>query len=151
PFAVPFLGEPNLYRLPNWIWPFSLFVLLPMGFAAPLGTTILGWVAVWQIRRSAGKIYGLGLAGFWGLFFPLLALNALILMGAIFVIRLKASAQLENERGFAMHTNSELTVIVFLALIVAVDWLIIRSVWRRVNGGAIGSEKNSVLRFWSSP
>ncbi len=46
--------------------------------AAPFGTTILGWTAVSQIRRSAGRLYGLGLAVFDGLLFPLLALDAFI-------------------------------------------------------------------------
>src|SRR5205807_4493317 len=50
--------------------------LLPLGFSAPFGATILGWIGVVRIRRSAGKIYGLGLALFDGLLFPLLALDA---------------------------------------------------------------------------
>ena len=33
---------------------------------APFGATILGWIAVSQIRRSAGKLYGLWLAVFDG-------------------------------------------------------------------------------------
>ncbi len=46
---------------------------------APFGTTILGWVAVSQIRHSRGRLYGTGLALFDGLFFPLLILDWLVL------------------------------------------------------------------------
>jgi serine/threonine protein kinase len=46
--------------------------------AALVATTILGWIAVSQIRRSAGKLHGLWLAVFDGLLFPLLALDGLI-------------------------------------------------------------------------
>lgn len=42
-----------------------------------LFATLLGWISVTQIRRSAGKLDGLWLAVFDGLFFPLLALDAL--------------------------------------------------------------------------
>ncbi len=42
------------------------------------GGTILGWVAIGQIRRSAGELRGLGLALFGCLLFPLLSLDALI-------------------------------------------------------------------------
>jgi tRNA A-37 threonylcarbamoyl transferase component Bud32 len=42
------------------------------------GTTILGWIAVSQIRRSGGRVYGLGLAVFDGLIFPLLALDGIV-------------------------------------------------------------------------
>jgi serine/threonine protein kinase/tetratricopeptide (TPR) repeat protein len=49
-----------------------------LGLAGAGGTTILGWVAVAQIRRSAGKLYGMWLAVFDGLLFPLLMLDELI-------------------------------------------------------------------------
>ena len=57
--------------------PLLLLLALP-GLTAPLGTTILGWVAVSQIRRSGGRLYGLGLAVFDGLLFPFLALVAVL-------------------------------------------------------------------------
>jgi hypothetical protein len=53
--------------------------LLFLGLAAPLSTTILGWLAAAQIRRSAGGLHGLELAVFDGLLFPLLGLDVLIL------------------------------------------------------------------------
>ncbi len=62
-------------------------LLTLIGVAAPFGTTILGWVAVSQIRRSEGKLHGLGLAVFDGLLFPLLALDALIVGAVMLGIR----------------------------------------------------------------
>ena len=59
--------------------------LLLLGLPAILATTILGWIAVSQIRRSAGKLHGLWLAVFDGLLFPLLALDALISGGFLLV------------------------------------------------------------------
>ena len=64
---------------PAWWQTLLTFTLLPLGVAAPFGTTILGWISVTQIRRSAGKLYGLGLAVFDGLLFPLLMLDALVI------------------------------------------------------------------------
>jgi tRNA A-37 threonylcarbamoyl transferase component Bud32 len=55
--------------------------VLPLGALAPFATTILGWMAVAKIRRSDGKLYGLPLALFDGLLFPLLALD----LGLLFV------------------------------------------------------------------
>ncbi len=53
-------------------------IMLP-GLTAPFGTTILGWMAVAEIRGSGGRLRGLGLALYDGLLFPLLLLNALII------------------------------------------------------------------------
>lgn len=50
------VGVPGL----EWWQRALLFTLLPLGLTAPFGTTILGWVAVTQIRRSGGRLYGLG-------------------------------------------------------------------------------------------
>jgi serine/threonine protein kinase len=55
-----------------------LFVLVPLGITAPLGTTFLGWIAVARIRRSGERIRRMNLALFDALFFPLLAVDAVI-------------------------------------------------------------------------
>ncbi|MCE5229922.1 hypothetical protein LLG95_10045 [bacterium] len=71
--------------LPTYL--LNIGVLGVIGLLAPFGTTILGWVAVSQIRHSRGRVYGLGLALFDGLFFPLMLLDALffVLIGIMFV------------------------------------------------------------------
>jgi len=60
---------------------FVILILGPLGLlglSAPFGTTILGIVAISHIRRSAGRIYGMGLALFDAVLFPLILLAGLI-------------------------------------------------------------------------
>jgi tRNA A-37 threonylcarbamoyl transferase component Bud32 len=74
-------GRPS----PNPGW-WQLLLLIPaliVGVAGPFGTTILGWVAVVQIRRSAGRIHGLSLALFDSLLFPLMTLSAVIALAGV--------------------------------------------------------------------
>ena len=108
---------------------------LLMGFIAPLATTILGFAAVRQVRRSAGRLGGLGLAMFDALLFPLLLLNALIF--AVF------SLAIRFVRATAWRSDiPQTSLMVFLALAVAsafLDFLIARWMWRRVNHRAGGS------------
>ena len=89
----------------------------------PFGTTILGWMAVAQIRRSAGKLHGLWLAVFDGLLFPLMAVDALI--GCVWIFLLKVV--------FNDHLLIPIIGFSALATVVLIDWLIIRRVWRAVN------------------
>ncbi len=60
----------------------ALALLVALGaITAPFGPTILGGVAVAQIRRSNGMLYGLPLAFADMMFFPLLAVAAAISLG----------------------------------------------------------------------
>ena len=65
---------------PSWVAILILGPLTLLGLTAPFGTTILGLVAIAHIRRSAGRLYGMGLAVFDALLFPLLALDVLLLL-----------------------------------------------------------------------
>jgi serine/threonine protein kinase len=98
-------------------------MLLLIVLTAPIGTTILGWVAVAQIRRSAGKIYGMGLAVFDGLFFPLLALDALI--GGFWLLIQKAVNP--------YHQMIPIWALLMFATIAGIDLLTVRWVWRAMN------------------
>jgi serine/threonine protein kinase len=95
-----------------------------LGVTAPIGTTILGWVAVSQIRRSAGKLYGLWLAVFDGLLFPLLLLDTLL--GGFWIFILKVVVD-------PYHQMTPIWALLVFVTIVGVDFLIIRWVWRAVN------------------
>lgn len=55
-------------------------VLLFVGLTPILGTTVLGCVALSQIRHSAGRLFGLRLALFDALLFPLLAMNGMMIL-----------------------------------------------------------------------
>lgn len=56
-------------------------IIMIIVFTAPFGATTLGWIAVSQIRHSQGRLYGMGLALFDGLFFPLAAISVAIFIG----------------------------------------------------------------------
>jgi type II secretory pathway pseudopilin PulG len=100
----------------------------------PFGTTILGWVAVAQIRRSVGKLYGMWLAVFDGLFFPLLVLDGAIAWLWLVLAKLFARQVLGLQNSLFLDVW-DLTIWVLLALASAalVDWFLIRRVWRAVN------------------
>ena len=121
---------------PAW-WQIVLrLTLLPLGLTAPFGTTILGGIAVSKIRRSAGRLYGLWLAVFDGLFFPLLTLDWAILH--LFGKGLDEVAQswvYKHELGASVLWKLILLGIGLLALAttVVVNVWIIRRVWRAVN------------------
>jgi hypothetical protein len=91
-FFLIFLARQVRAPGPAW-WQYVLMItVLPVGLAAPFGTTILGIISISQIRRSAGRLYGLGLALFDALLFPLLALDKLILAGWLAAFQDGASA-----------------------------------------------------------
>ncbi len=62
-----------------------------LGLLAPFGTTICGMMAIGEIRRSNGLVYGMPLAVADALLFPLIFLNALLAAGAIFLADLIGS------------------------------------------------------------
>jgi len=89
---------------------------------------LLGWVAISQIRRSPGKLYGMGLAVFDGLLFPLLALDGVVWF---FVELILMCIQLWLRlNGGLLLLLVPLTAIPVAAIL---DFLIFRRVWRAVN------------------
>jgi len=114
---------------------FVCFVFILSAVTAPFATTILGWISVTQIRRSAGKICGLGLAVFDGLLFPLLALDGLLIsVGILTKIKLD-QASIAAGVPLAQPNWADYLWIILpsVPLLAFLDWLIIRAVWRAVN------------------
>ena len=107
------------------------------GLLCVLVSTLLGWMAVSQIRRSAGKLHGLWLAVFDGLLFPLLAFDALIIGGFLFVA--KSLRELDISRAMVGKMISPVLAKYWWLVVAAVlasmliDYLIIRRVWHAVN------------------
>jgi tetratricopeptide (TPR) repeat protein len=124
-YLMPTLG----YRMKSEFVPITMSIL---GLSAPIGTTILGWIAVWQIRRSAGRLHGLRLAVFDGLFFPLL----LLVVAVAFALGLLIS---ELEIGSPSRVS-----VGGLALLVCspLCWFIMRRVWRKVNQSVAGPQNS---------
>ena len=136
-----------------WWWRafvhFNRYVTGPIGWTGIIGVTVLGWVAVSQIRRSAGKLHGLWLAVFDSLVFPLLALDSLMfvlfyrviaLIGDLPYFRISHAAGLADGITVGYHVAVEDFFLFCLVpfVLLYVDWLIIRRVWRAVNQGGTG-------------
>jgi tRNA A-37 threonylcarbamoyl transferase component Bud32 len=105
-------GRPHLISV--WLIVLRLPLLL-LNVTAPFGTTILGWIAVAQIRHSAGRLYGLGLALFDGLLYPLLLLGLFITWVGL---------------GFRLGAGEGIIIAVVVDGLVA--WWIVRRVTRSV-------------------
>ncbi|HDY65588.1 MAG TPA: hypothetical protein ENH84_05080 [Phycisphaerae bacterium] len=87
-----------------------------------LASTILGFVSISQIRHSAGCLYGLGVALFDAVLFPLLLLDVALFGAWCFILR------------FSVNYTVVLSVTVLTCIVV--DWLLVRWAWRTVNKSA---------------
>ena len=119
---------------------------LPLGLTSPFGTTILGGIAISQIKHSQGRLYGLGLAVFDALLFPLLALNGGLIAGWSWLAD-QVAPEWIPQMGRAWF--SILVVGLVVMSCVVVSWLIIRAVWRGANR-APGNDQASRRRPASS-
>lgn len=109
-------------------WQMGLAIaLLPLGLTAPFGTTILGGIAISQIRHSRGRLYGLGLAVFDVLLFPLLVVCGLITAGWIFAAHHLADPLVPI---IGRTQLKAILPLLIAASCVAVIWFGIRWVWR---------------------
>jgi tRNA A-37 threonylcarbamoyl transferase component Bud32 len=117
--------------------------VLPAGLVAVLVGTILGWIAVARIRRSAGRIRGLRLAAFEGLFLPLLTVDFFILL--VWAFAVKALAAHRGLGGSMFRNLWDFAAFTLLLGLVAgwVDYLIIRPIWRAITGSAGGGVPGS--------
>ena len=115
----------------------AVFMLLP-GITAPFGATILGAVSISQIRHSAGRLYGLGLALFNALLFPLLLLDWVIIMLPASVIWFFLNVKTAGGTPPTLPADSiKVGVLLFfvfmIALALRIDYLIVRWAWREAN------------------
>ena len=92
-----------------------------VGLSAPFGTTILGLVAIGHIRRSGGRIYGMGLAVFDALLFPLIVLDCLMVLCA---------ALLHDDLAGSVAWAMVVGVVLAVVADVVIAWL----VWRALRG-----------------
>ncbi len=98
-------------------------LFLVVGFAAPVGVTVLGWVATTEIRRSGGRVRGLGLASGEMVLFPLLALDAWLVW---------------------LCSQTGLKLVIGAAVALAADALLIYWVWRWVRRPLAAAESTPV-------
>lgn len=114
-----------LSRNSGFIW----ILLVMLSFIISAVTTMLGWVAVWQIRRSAGRLHGLGLAVFNGLCFPLLILDLVIMTVTVFFLA-KPFEPHFNDRIYHFLSMANPRLWITVIGILCIDWFIFRQVWR---------------------
>ena len=108
----------------------ELVILLVIGlpcFLAPFGTTLLGLTAMRDIRQSNGEIYGLRLGFLDLILFPMLALDAVLIVVGIFVIR-----SLAISVGAQSNVGAIALMAVLGILVIALDCVIAMAVWKRV-------------------
>lgn len=107
----------------NWGLTISMMMVLAIAVTGVFGTTILGVVSISRILRSAGRLYGLGLALFDALLFPLFAFDILIFAFWILV-------------SFLIRTQTDSLFSVFGCLMLTLptsavaDYLIVCVSWR---------------------
>ena len=119
-------GVPFVFKLVNGPAFPGVFMML----LGACSMTLCGWVAISQIRHSPSRHYGLGLAMFDGLLFPLLALNGLLVWFWNYVGDELAGACI-SILGRGLYT------VLMVGLITAscgiASWLITRAAWRAAN------------------
>jgi serine/threonine protein kinase len=116
-------------NLPMWLQLCSL----PAALLTPYGTTICGLAAIVWIRRSKGRTYGLAIALFAGLVYPLLWLDLAILSGFkqfAFGVILRGFSGAGYYRG---ATDYDATNLLAIATGVLVDFIIVWIAWRLIN------------------
>ena len=74
PISVSY--SPN--AAPTWLVILRYFVML-LAIIAPFASTALGFISISQIRKSNGVIYGLPLAVFTSLFYPVLFVSLFLI------------------------------------------------------------------------
>jgi len=114
-----------------------LLLLGPVALTAPFGTTILGWIAVAQIRYSVGRLHGLGLALANALVYPILFLLGIsyslaVLLGAF----LEAPSEILDLRyphSWNDLMSNGLIWTLAIAIWLATSSLLVRWAWRAAN------------------
>ncbi len=101
-----------------------LFFPALIGFTAPFGATILGWLAISEIRRSPCRIDGLGMADFDALLFPLALMASAIFMTLLIIFKALA-------RGHGGDDFFMMWMLMSLVTSGAAGYFIVRAVWRK--------------------
>ncbi|MGB7768833.1 MAG: protein kinase [Verrucomicrobiia bacterium] len=127
---------------------FGITGFMGLVLIGPLITSLLGWIAVGQIHRSVGKLVGVELALFEGLFFPLLMLDAII--AGLWVFLDKLLAVHVRHLGGSMFVNIfdfSIWLLLLVLMLIWIDSQIIRRVYQIANKSAPQSTCNRPARF----
>jgi hypothetical protein len=119
--------EPLPGESPPW-WHSALqFTVLPLGWSAPFATTVLGLLAIGQIQKSRGRVYGLSLALFASLLYPLLLLDYIA-----FWLCWQVNQQMMDQGSVAPSMSKLITQIVPTVACVLGDYFLTARAWMAV-------------------
>jgi hypothetical protein len=133
PAALIYVGEIIKSDLEEFI----MWGCILIGSTPVFGTTILGMISITLIRHSSGRLYGMGLALFDALLFPLLAFNFVIFGFLAIAGRFPAAELPLGAR--------EMALLVSLPVCIGLDIPIIRWAWRKANAGLEPAKSYSTL------
>jgi len=108
--------------LGNWAVGLVMGPLAMVAFAAPVGVTALGWMAVSAIRRSQGRLRGLALALADGVLFPLLLVDFWLVW---------LCGRVGTAISGAAHPGATGAGILGVILAMVIDGILIAWLWRR--------------------
>ncbi|HTY88197.1 MAG TPA: protein kinase [Candidatus Acidoferrum sp.] len=120
-------------------------IMSTLGFISIVTASVLGWVAVGQIRRSGGRLCGLWLALVDGLVLPGLVLNVLLLFGLLLANQFINVRLLSwwypvlAQHAFLNNPHFLIWLLFATAVILGSNYVVIRGIWRMVNPSANGS------------
>ena len=120
--------EPKPGESPPWWLGVVQVVVVPMGWASIVATPVLGLLALDRIRKSNGRLYGLSLALFVALVFPLLALNALV-----FWLCWQLNQQLIDQASLPASVSTLINQILPTVICVLGDYFIAARAWMAVS------------------
>ncbi|MBN2438041.1 MAG: hypothetical protein JXL20_05505, partial [Deltaproteobacteria bacterium] len=111
-----------------------------LDLAAVIAATLLGWIAISQIRRSSGKMRGLGLAVFDGLLAPLLALAFAIWWLWCVILQ---------ELFHVTHHTKIMALPFSMITFIIVAWIVIRRIGRWTKRPLEGGSNTSRWTKWA--
>lgn len=146
-------SDDSLSVMPWWAHASTVVALIPV-VLGPMLATLLGWIAVGKIHRSAGRLCGMPLALFDALLLPVLVTLALMIGLCRWLLRVLATSVIDHgheetswwERVLVLHPAGLALFALFVAGML-VTFFGVRYIWRvaKVSAGDTPLEKPSHL------